>query len=931
MLRFFCLLLAPLFCLQVAAQSFSIKGTVQDSKDQTPLPNATVVAFPVNDTLTKAAALTDADGKFTIAGLKNGNYVLRVSFIGYITLQQTVSIENKDADLGVIKAEVNATMLKDVEVVETQTRVTQKGDTTEYNAGAYKVNPDATAEDLIKKMPGITTENGTVKAQGEEVKKVLVDGKEFFGDDANMALKNLPAEIIDKVQVFDRMSDQAQFTKTDDGNSQKALNIVTKKGRNNGLFGKFYAGYGYLTDSRYSAGLTLNYFKDDLRLSILGMSNNTNAQNFSMQDLLGVTGGGGQQRGGGSPHGRGGGGFRNQGMGDFMVGAQNGISTTHSTGFNYTDSWGKKVKVTGSYFFNMGATSNLNELSRKYFNQSDSNLVYNQSSPSSSRNLNHRVNFRLEYTIDTNNSLIFTPKFSWQDNTQNSSLSGFTYQSENILQSSTQSAYNSFTKGYNLSGDLLYLHKFKRTGRTISINLAGAGNAKKGEALQTSLNVFSFQQDSVELNQQSITDNSGYSASANIAFTEPVADIGNLEFSYQPSYSQNRNDVATARFDTLSETYTLTDTLLTNNYEYNYMAQRAGIRYRINTEKITAMIGMNLEYAILTGEQIFPFAATTKKNFKNALPVAMFNYKFSQTSNLRIFYRTATTVPTISQLQSVIDNSNPLQLRSGNPDLKQNFNHFLMMRYGITNAKTSQSFFAFVSGSYTQNHIANATIIAIKDTLLNGNVLLRSGSQYTVPVNINGNLMVNSFFTYAQPLTKLKSNLNLNAGVSYTLTPGLINNLKNLSNTYNINAGFTLSSNISEKLDFTISYSGNYNVVRNTLQKGSNNNYFNHTASGKLNWNFWKGFVFNTTIQNVLFTGIAQGFNQNYVLWNAELAYKFLKDKSLELKFGVYDMLNQNNGISRTVTETYVEDSRNQVLRRYLLLTVTYNLRYFKK
>jgi hypothetical protein len=272
-----------------------------------------------------------------------------------------------------------------------------------------------------------------------------------------------------------------------------------------------------------------------------------------------------------------------------------------------------------------------------------------------------------------------------------------------------------------------------------------------------------------------------------------------------------------------------------------------------------------------------------------------------------------------------------LQLTAGNPNLKQNYTHFVMARYGFTNTKTAQSFFAFVGVNIVQNYVGNSIFIASKDTLLNGNVTLRSGSQITSPKNLNGYMSVNSFLTYGLPITAIKCNLNVNAGFSYSRTPSEINNQINFSNNYTPTAGLVLSSNISEKIDFTLSYMGSYTMVKNSLRTSSDNNYFTHNANLKFNWQFWKGFVFNTSLQNTLYSGISQGFNQNIFLWNAALGYKFLKDKSLEVKFGVNDIMNQNNGISRTVSETYVEDARNKVLKRYWMMTVTYNLKYFKK
>jgi len=254
-----------------------------------------------------------------------------------------------------------------------------------------------------------------------------------------------------------------------------------------------------------------------------------------------------------------------------------------------------------------------------------------------------------------------------------------------------------------------------------------------------------------------------------------------------------------------------------------------------------------------------------------------------------------------------------------------------MVRYGLTNPKTSHSFFVFGSVNYTQNYAGNSTFIATADTLINGTVTLKAGSQLTRPVNIEGQLNANTFLNYGLPITKIKSNINFNAGFTYLRTPSLINNLTNLANTYGVNGGLTLSSNISSKIDFTINYMGTYNIVQNSLQTASNNNYYQHNAGVRFNWQFWKGFVFNTNLQNTLYAGIAQGFNQNIFLWNASLGYKFLKDESLDVRFSVNDILNQNTGITRTVTETYVEDSKTNVLKRYVLLTVTYTIKYNKK
>ncbi len=934
-------LLLSLFISSAFAQN-KIDGLILDADDHSSMAGATVKLIPIADSAKWQGTVADDSGRFEFSNLTNGLYQLQFNYMGYKLTEQKVFVRDEDKHLGTINLPKSSTTLKEVNVVENAVRVEQKNDTSEYNAAAFKTNKDANVEDLVTKMPGITSENGTIKAHGEQVKKVLIDGKEYFGDDAQLAMKNLPGDIVDRVQVFDQMSDQSFFTGFDDGNSQKAMNILTKKGVNKGVFGKVYAGYGYLTDSRYSAGASINYMDGNRRVSLIGMSNNVNMQNFAMQDLLGVTGsssgrGGGGMGGpggrGGGRGGSGGGGWGNNPANNFMVGQSGGIATTHSVGLNYADVLGKKnnLKITGSYFFNKSDNVTGTDLTRQYFNAGDSSTFYKESNTGTGSNMNHRVNLRLEYLADSMNNLIFTPKFSYQQNRQTSSINGENTIAQAELLSRTLSNYVSESSGYNVSGDLLWQHKFRKLYRTFSMSVGTTINNKEGNTSQNALNSFQDISDSATVDQQGNSVGTSYKVNGNITYTEPAGKSGMVQLSYEPSYTWNKADKETFNLDTAAQTYSLLDTAISNKYDNDYMTHRASASYRLKGTGFNLTLGVSGQYALLTGKSIFPFAYSTHRNFYNVLPNATFTFKFKSNSSLRIMYRASTNPPSITQLQSVIDNSNTLLLSTGNPDLKQSFGHWMMARYSFTNTKNAQSFFAFASANYTQNYIGNSTIIAESDTLLNDLVTLQKGSQLTRPVNIDGNLSVNSFFTYGLPVTKIKCNLNFNAGFTYTRTPSLINNLQNLSNTYGVNGGITLGSNISDKIDFTISYMGTYNIVQNTLQTSSNNNYYQHNANVRFNWQFWKGFVFNTGLQNTLYAGVSQGFNQNIFLWNAALGYKFLKDQSLDVRLSVNDMLNQNSGITRSVTETYVEDSKSKVLQRYLLLTVTYTIKYNKK
>lgn len=274
--------------------------------------------------------------------------------------------------------------------------------------------------------------------------------------------------------------------------------------------------------------------------------------------------------------------------------------------------------------------------------------------------------------------------------------------------------------------------------------------------------------------------------------------------------------------------------------------------------------------------------------------------------------------------------SNPTQLTIGNPGLAQSFTHSAIIDFRHSAPKRGQTLFGMVNINYTGNYIGKSQHTVLADTILLSTIAVAAGSQITTPVNLKNYWTVNGFVAYGIPIAKIKSNLNFNTGLNLSSTPGLINGILNITNTYAVNAGLFLSSNISEKIDFSVNYFSTYNIVRNTLQTTANNNYFTHNATAKVNWLFWKGFVVGTSLQNTLYSGISGGYNQNIFLWNASLGYKFLKDKSLEVKANVNDILNQNTGITRNVTETYVEDSQNTVLKRYFLITVTYNLKYFK-
>lgn len=925
------------FTFNLQAQGFSVSGSVYDGVTGQALSRANVFIFKLPDS-TRRGMTSDAKGGFTFQDVEKGRYVLRISFIGYETVTRNFQVLDKGVNLGRINMKEDSIAVSEVEVTARQPIAVVKDDTTEFQAGAFKTNPDASAEDLVKKVPGVTVQGGQVQAQGETVRQVLVDGKPMFGMDPTAVLKTLPAELIDRVQVFDQQTEQAQFTGVRDGNESKAINLITKNAFQNSRFGKIYGAYG--SDDLYRVGGNVNWFSGKTRLSFLGMSNNINEQNFSIEDILGATGQGGGfggmfrtvvgifggGRGGGATRFVGGSGGRGfGGISDFTVGQQNGIAQTHAIGLNYSDQWGQDVELSTSYFFNLNDNNASSETFRQYL--ADSGLVYDEKNLSDSRNINHRFNMRFDWKLDTTNSILVRPRLTLQQNESSSDLNGKTTQ--NILPvSGTASTTSNDYLGINFSNELLYRHRFEAKGRTFSINLSQGYNKNSGDSYLLSQNNF-FGRTVIRdtLNQFSSPLTDGWSLGTEVAYTEPIIENSTLEFRYEASLKRDDSDRRTYDFNQLTSLYDLLDPTLSSTFNSDYMTHSGGARFQYDKDEFNMNIGATFQVAKLTGDNVYPFISTVDKTFQNILPSAHVRYRFTRESHLRMFYRARTNAPSITQLQDVVNNSNPLQLSIGNPDLKQAYSHnmnFMFVDADIPNAKY---FFGMVGGSITDDNIGNHTIIAYSDTLADGVSLLR-GTQLTKPVNLDGAYSLRSMVTYGFSWPLISSNLNLNAMANVSRSPGLINNELNYTLSPTFTLGAVVSSNISPEVDFTISSQSIYSIVDNSLRKELNTEYFMQNTSLKLNLIFLGDFVFSTDLNHQLINGLSSDYNERTMLWNMSIGRKFF-DNTIDARLVVFDLLKENNNIARNVTDVYFEDVRSNVLQQYFLFQVTYNLKMF--
>lgn len=882
---------------QVFAQTFEVYGSIQLASDKTNLPGAAVILQQVSDSSSEGV-VTDLNGKFKFEQVAPGNYIVKVSYLGLKPFGRAITVGQSSLNLGILSLQEETTALQEIEIVGKTLAGEQKGDTSQFNAGAFKTAPDANAQDLVQKMPGIAMQDGKLQAQGQDVQQILVDGKPFFGDDVNTALQNLPAEVISSIQVFDQKSDKAQLSGFDDGERIKTINIITKPSRKTGQFGRVSAGYG--TNERYLLGGSLNLFSGNRRVTITGLSNNINTLNFSAD-----ANNEGEER------------------------QQNGIIKTNLVGINYSELWGKKIEASGSYFFTQRQNEGAQTRFRDFILSSDSGQVYSEERRTIADEASHRFNMRLDYKINERNRILVRPNLSIQQRGDNSYFFGNTVTDNGPL-NQTENTSNADNSSYNFNNNIYYNHKFLKKGRGLTMRLNTGFNSGKGDSYRLANNVFfSNQENNSVLNQYSNLDRTGFSWETEVSYSEGIGKNGQLELEYEIGNRVDDSDKRTFDFAEQYLDYSQINVPLSNTFRSEYLTQEAEAGYQYNTKKLRFEVEASYQHAQLKNDQLFPREYNMERTFKSVLPSVELNYKFSQSKNLEIDYRTWTNAPSVSQLQDVIDNSNPLQLRSGNPALNQSYHNWVRSRYRSHNTTTNRSVFVSVESEVINNYISSSTFIAEEPTLLQEGIELQRGSQLTRPVNLNGFWSIRSFASYGQPINFIKSNFNLRGSVNFSRRPGMINEEINFANTNNFRLGMSISSNISEKIDFNLSTRSSYNIVRNSLRPALNNNFFNQSSRLRFSWILWEGFVFRTDLNHQVNTGLSAGYDNNYLLWNMSIGKKLFKNQRGEISLNVYDLLKQNISINRNVTELYVEDVQSNVLQQYFMLTFTYNIRKF--
>lgn len=928
-----------LFTAAAFAQKGTVTATIVDQETGETVAGAVISVAPVASP-DKVQHFTSAyKGAVSIPSLSYGEYKFTASFLGYNNYEDTIRVSSPKLALGQISLKPGVQI--DAVVKEAKAlRTSQKGDTVSYNAGAFKVTSDADVEGLIKKMPGMTVSNGTVEAQGEEVKKVFVDGKEFFGEDVTSAIRSLPAQAVDRIEVYNKLSDAAEFSGMDDGEGYKAINIVTHTNMRQGQFGKLYAGYGYDADTKtearnkYIVGGNVNFFQDDSRVSLLALFNNVNQQNFSFEDILGAAGSSGGSGGRG----------RRGGVGEYMVRPQAGVASVNAVGMNYSDTWGKRDQVSfqGSYFFNNTDTENRSTTDKWYIAPSPIDTL-RTTGLSQTRANNHRLNARLEWKISDNQNLMIRPRFSYQSNDPLSTTLGWQF---------GQSGYNRIDNfndrlnhGFNFRTSAVYRAKLGKEGRTITLdgtvnysdntNDANSYSNKMGRLPDEPV----YDPDTGEWDPTGYTDlrylrnltpSNSYGLRGNFTYTEPIAK--NLQFSLQYRGQFNYEERDRKSYITGSDFVIGNlppDPALSNSYQSNYSKHAAGPGLRWSKDRNTLIANVYYQHSTLDGQVVRTDSEKIRNSYDNVTYFVMGQLNINRENSLRLFVSSYTESPEVTQLQGIYDVSNAQNISRGNPDLKPFYSQRVNFHYTNSNVEKGRTFMWMFGMQTISDYIAT-------NVDYNGSVEIDGKSynylQYSSPINMDGYWNVRTRLSYGLPVGWLKSNFNVSAGVNYSVTPSSIDGQRNDASNVGITTGVVLGSNISENVDFTLSWNGTYNQARNSLAASAGKNrYFDHAAQGSAKFLLPLGFTLTASVAYTQYLGFTDKYDDAYLLSNAAIGKKVFKNQRGEVSVGVNDMFNQNKAFLRSTGSGWVQNVTNSVVGRYYLVQFTYNLRRFGK
>lgn len=902
------MLLMILFSPMAFAQQsgVNVTGSVVEQGSDTPIEQATVRLLNVKDSAMVRGVVSARNGSFTLKNVKKGSYLLHITFIGYDPLYQPLQITGKKNPVNVGKLELSdgAIELGEAVVIGKAPEVTVRNDTVEYNADSYKVTEGSVLEDLLKKMPGVEVDSeGKITVNGKEVKKVMVDGKEFFSDDPKVASKNLPAKMIDKLQVLDKKSDMAQMTGFDDGEEETVINLTVKPGMKQGWFGNAYGGYG--SKDRYEGNAMVNRFVNNDQITFMGGANNTNNMGFSdlASTMFSGMGGGGGRRGG--------------------FGAGSGITSSGNAGLNFSKEFKPdKLTLGGNTRYSHSDNDARSKSDRQNILPGDSSSYDNSEAMSRTKSDNFGVDFRLEWKPDTMTQLIFRPSFSLSHSMNDNFSDATTLDNERDTVNTNKSSNYSESNGYNLNASIDFSRKLNNKGRVFSATLSGGNSDSYSDGMNRSDIVYFNQTDALKnsiIDQRSRYDNKGFNYRAYVSWVEPIGHNNFIQATY--SISQRKQEALKNVYNQDADgIYNVLDSAYSQSYRNNFISQRASLSFKSQRAKFNYTIGLNLDPSYSSSENFVGDTTLSKITRKvvNLSPMAQFNYMFDKRTNLRIMYNGRTSQPSMTQLQPVADISDPTNITIGNPDLNPRYTNNVFIRFQQFTPEKQRAFMIMANGSYIINDIVSYT-----------SYNQETGVKTTTYKNVNGNYSGNVRMMLNTPLKNKKFSINSMTMASFANSNGYINEEKNTNRNLILSERGGIDFR-SSYLDLGVNGNIRYNATSNSLQKENNQNTFNYGAGGYTTIYLPLNFKIEGDVNWSTNSGYGDGFKQNEVLWNASASKSFLKNNQGTLRFKIYDILQQRSNISRSVTASYIQDSEYNTLGSYFMVHFIYRFSIFK-
>ncbi|WP_281235062.1 outer membrane beta-barrel protein [Flavobacterium gelatinilyticum] len=888
-----------------AQNDITVRGTVLDVNTQLPLELATVYFTTVKDSTVIEYATTDKNGTFRLNMKKYDRPVfLKVNYMGYQTYYEEYKSVTESKDFGKLYLIESVNTLNDVVIKTEAAPITIKKDTLEFNAASYKVRPDSNVETLIKQLPGFDVDNdGKITVNGREVNQVLVNGKTFFDKDGAIAIKNLPADIIKKIQVSDFKTKKEELSKQESTSDFSSINITIDEKKNKGYFGKVMGGYG--TDDRYEANINLNYFNNQQKISLLASSNNINSTGFSMDDVFDNMGGGRNSSGRGGSSNSGGGG--------------KGITQSNLVGLNYSDDWTKKLLAMGSYNFSNTVNNNDSKSNELVFQPTGNNITQSESK-SRNENTGNNANFELEYRLDPKTRIVFAPKVSQSRSIGRSSSSSSTEdENGNELNTSEGSSLSEGTNT-NFSNSLNFNKAFDKKSRNLSFVFTNNNTDSDSDALNISETIYYQGNRPNDFRNQNTKKRAVSDAySADIEYTEPITDSLRVRIGADLDWKSNSNDQKTYNFNETTQEYSDFDSRFSNYTSsiQNSVTPKVGItlqknKFTINLDSRTSIVRFD-NYS-------FYQSTATDLSKKYALPfaAALLRYKFSRSKNLSFKYDYSNALPAANQLMPIINLNNPLNTIVGNPDLKpveKNSVNFQFRNYDFR----SRSGYSFnLKGDYYNNDIVSISSFD------------EGGQRFTTYTNISGVYNLSAGANWNQSVKSGAHTLRYGLGLSgnYSYDKGFTNDVLYYAKSTGITPKVYMSYDYGEVLSIAPSYNLSYNQSKYENYSRDATSNVVHRINLQTTTYWPKNLIFGNDFGYTYNSNISDGFKKDFYLWNTSLSYGFL-DKKLYAKVKVYDVLNQNLSATRTISATSVRDEENTVLRRYVMFSLAYKIGNF--